>query len=386
MIKVRIEGLFYYLGVGALLASGAVPVFRYGSSIAILLQLFIALLCFLYFRRNFLHNISVRYLALFVLLVVVNALFHFPFVDNKLFGSVVEIFAAFFIITQLDFVKFKKAWLQLVFLVAGFSIIMYLLVLSNFVSVSTIFTRDGQPYLMAYGNVYGWNVLTGRLSGIYHEPGAFQIYLNFTILLFSQEIRSLSLSRSEYFKLGIVCIALFLTQSTMGYVVFGVLVVFLLSRSRLTQKYKALTVPLLVVFIVLFGALLSRSETVVSKFEAIDDPRASIVVRASDNFAMLKMIKEAPLIGHGVGSYSFEAMSTEYGNVTSSNGWLAFSAGFGLPWFLLFVFGSYAAIRRMKLGVPTIFALLILLLLHANENYTHFASAYVFIFHFNKYQ
>lgn len=384
MGRLSLDNLMYYLSVLAILMSGMVSIFRYGSYIAILIQLTIAIICFCYFRKNIFNNSSLYYLISFLILAIVNFCFHFPFENNMLIGSIVEIIAAFLIISQLEFLKFKKVWLNLITLIALYSIIIYLLVFLDLIGVQSIITKDNKQFIMSYGTVFGWIVKSVRLSGFYHEPGAFQIYLNFTLLFYIQDMYSFSLNKNQFFKLFIVVIALLLTQSTMGYIVFALIIGIVFLKSKFAQSKRIITIPIVIFVLAIFFFKIASSDVVMNKFSG-DQTSVSLMTRSSDNFAMLQMIKESPLVGYGVGSEAYMKRSVNYGNATSSNGWLSFSAGFGLPWFLLFLIGTYKAVSRMDLGIPVLLSLFIILLLHANENYTHFVSAYVFILMFHKY-
>ena len=61
------------------------------------------------------------------------------------------------------------------------------------------------------------------------------------------------------------------------------------------------------------------------------------------------------------------------------------SAQLGLIWLIIYLSFVYIGIQRMKLGVPTIYVLLIFMLIECNETYIEAPISYFFIIHFLNY-
>ena len=243
---------------------------------------------------------------------------------------------------------------------------------------------------------YGDNVATGyflfhaiewnnhpllRNASIYNEPGCFQYFLNYILLLHIEDLLQHRLKTNAIVKLVIVVIALLTCASTTGYFVLIAIITYILLNMKIKNKlvYFFFICP---IAIFTFWNLYN-SDSIKGKFET-DNENTSFVMRAADAYAMIQMISDHPIIGNGgVSTSTYIKRVQGYGALTPdsapTNGILVGVASMGFFWLFIFFFYSLKAIKKMFFYVPHWLVLILILLIHSNEHYIFFPITYVFL-------
>lgn len=142
-------------------------------------------------------------------------------------------------------------------------------------------------------------MLFNRIAGIFTEPGAYQFCLNFALVLFLEDIKTLHLKKNEIYKIGTIIFTIILCGSTIGYLVLITIIIYTISRLKI--KYKAISLPLiaLIAFWGIKGLVLS--DNISGKFSQ-EGEGSSLMMRQADNIALLQMISDSPILGNGIKS------------------------------------------------------------------------------------
>lgn len=224
-----------------------------------------------------------------------------------------------------------------------------------------------------------------RTGGIFWEPGVFQMYLNIAILL---ELFVLGLNKR---RLAILIIALFLTFSTTGYIVFAWILAtyFMFYRNEnMSANKTAWKFVIMFVLVVAAYLFLSYSSIAGNVFGKLTDKTdGSTFVRQASVFINLEIARDNPLTGIGMEIMEDEferrsyASTLVYGWTRQNTNTLLYQyAAHGIPFGLLFTIGTYLfghLISKRKVIVISVFVMFVLL--YIGENLTVSMFPYVFI-------
>lgn len=222
-----------------------------------------------------------------------------------------------------------------------------------------------------------------RLSGIYWEPGVYQMILN-TALLFNMDVLQTTLFKDKRFtiKTFVILVALFFTFSTTGYIILYLLFVSYMMKKIPKKKLILMVVPTLAVMLAVLIYLL-HSGVVSDKF---DENNASFLIRFSDMEGMLDMIINNPLLGCGINSDKYRIESAARGLIANSNGLLYITTQLGCVFtFFLFCMLLKEAKRRKMFVSPLIY-ILVFILLNCGEPLTYSPIILLYILPFNNYK
>lgn len=293
-------------------------------------------------------DISTSDLNFIILITIV--VFASGFVNNNIRPGyvfmILTIFAGILSARTFSLDNFMKAYVYVVTLIAGYSIIVYLfflidpsLIITNFPIIVNI--RD---YIFA--NVYlcciplNMNSETLRLFGPFSEPGIFQIYINFAILF-----HLLLNRRPSNVVLIILSMALVLTFSTTGYIAFFFCILLYIRQTGSNGMSVKGLVAIFFIVIALF-LLYTKTDILSSKgmvFDKLDDTtRTTTAARLGSIWGNLNIFFSNPLFGIGITNMPFEFQRfciAEYGVDTQSNtnSILIPFAMFGITYGFLFV-------------------------------------------------
>ena len=227
-----------------------------------------------------------------------------------------------------------------------------------------------------------------RFSSVYWEPGQAQIVIMFVLLLFTDDIKE-NLLRFKYIlsKYGILILALILTQSSAGYLVFMLYFSCVLLFNNTFKKKKYLR-PVFGILAIVFAFLMFNSSVVQDKFDQRNEKSedTSYAIRMRDNLVCYEIVSENPFFGCGLGSRDLEFQLSKRGSLTSSNGWLLTGAQVGFPYLLFIFFCMFKRIKQMNLEIPTLLLLLTLVLSQCNEAFTYFPYIWIYVFKFKTYK
>ena len=327
---------------------------------------------------------SLIYVVCLSLLYTATSIFNNSY-DNEFRRYILYAIIAFVLIGSFTLNEFKKIYLNAVTIVSIISI--FIFVLSQVVSLPLQYIiSDTLKLGHFYYHTIEWNNYPiGRNASFFSEPGCFQYCLNYTLLLFVEDIIVKKLNRRETIKLGIVIIALLTCASTTGYIVLMVLITFIFFKIRSKHKFRmvVLGLPFLLASLWWFY----NSDSIKGKFEEQNNETASFVMRRADALAMIQMIN--PIIGNGgVDTKVYKRRVLNYGALTAdhgaSNGVLVGMATMGVGWLFLYMFFCHRACKKMYKFVNPWLIVLLILLIHTNEFYIFCPIVYVFLFPYHQ--
>lgn len=376
--------LFSYIAVFLMIAitRGSIP-YTYHSKAWLLLFVFSTFIVRcngLRLKRHasFLYLISIS--SLMVLTSLYNSSFDTDFILFIFYGIL-----SYIIIGSLTLNEFKHYFLNIVVFISILSLTIF--TLSFFVSLPLKYMENEYVkigYFMFQAIEWN-NEPLGRNTGIFTEPGCFQYCLNYTLLLFLEDIINKKVNRITKIKLSIVVVALITCASTSGFIVLMCLIAYLIfSRyKRSLLKMIFIGVPIALIAI---GAIYS-SEMVGEKLDE-DNKNRSVIMRTADALAMSEMILDHPFVGNGgVGTKKYKnrvlgygAMSADHG---ATNGVLVAMAVLGVVWLPLYCYFCGKACKCMFPTVPSWLFVILTLLIHSNEYFIFSPIVYIFIFSYN---
>lgn len=204
-------------------------------------------------------------------------------------------------------------------------------------------------YLTPYYTV-GWEIspLLHRNAGIFSEPGAHQICLNYALLYLMSDSKQLNLSKGRYyFSIISLVVAIFTTMSTSGYLCLGVVIISsmvaktekeLSDDLRLKQKKNLFKLFAVFALVALYF--------VESNFHIIEykmSGAGSYATRMNETTVGYDLALKRPLIGHGM--FNASNVLRGYEIQYMSNGLASFLIGTGLV-----VGGIFLLTYFLKLG------------------------------------
>lgn len=345
--------------------------------------LFIAFSGVLYFVKRayrYTNNASV-YIAIFCIMILINRFVFYTDVSNLAWlETIILAIGSYFYFAAFDYNRFRRAFLNVMCVITLLNIIIFLLDQYGMAPIQNVYINE-VSWRMVGPFVTGRSEAWGRMAGLWHEPGAFQIYLNSVLLIYAPLCAQNMLSTKEWLKIFIVVLGVILTFSTMGYIVLA-MIGFTVALSMLKNAswfYKIVAIAVLpMIFYVV-----SHSEVVMDKLQQSRDSEVetSLGVRERDNVASLRMAIEHPLTGFGINSIEYKTRSLAWDNESASNGLLRMSAMLGIWWLFMYFLYLYKAVRRLKLH-PLLLALIIVILMQSNEAYVQYPISYMFIVQF----
>lgn len=296
--------------------------------------------------------------------------------ENQFYTIGLMLIGTYWFFTNITFSRFKVLYLNICTCLASISIVVFVLAHLGLAPISSINTS-----LFSFFHCVGWDNISERLFGIYWEPGVYQIVLNISLFIYFKELTNFSLNKKQRIKFIIIIFTLLLTRSTAGYLNLAILVGLIIFRSKKIRSniFILITTCILAIFAIFY---LYTSPVVQKKFEQKGKEGTSYEVRLADNIGMLIMTSERPIIGYGLSSKDYDRRADELGNLTSSNGILAMSAMFGLPFLLIYLYFMIKGIRRIIKGFVSYLCLPLIILFHCTEVYFYFPIALIFILHF----
>ena len=293
---------------------------------------------------------------------------------------------SFVIICRYPFYVFKKIYLNVLTVLSIISLIVFWgIELELF--TPQIVNRPGAEgqYMEFFFHCVGWNFLFHRNAGLFHEPGAYQYFLNFALIFFIPEIKEGILKRKEKWQMLVIVITLLTTLSTMAYIAFLGIISLIIFFSKYVRVHRSLG-PIVVLLLLGLFVIAINSPIIAQKIGENDvgEEHISKVTRARDLITQSEMTLEQPIWGYGIATKNFA--NRNYGNTGGCIGLVNNSASLGLLWLLIFLCFAYRGIKRMQLGVPTILVLFIFILIECNENFVDLPITYLFILNFLNYQ
>lgn len=290
-----------------------------------------------------------RFLFFSVVFLISNALINPSFSFSSLVYQILLIFSTYLLLIRFrgkSYLLQKEFFTALTFFAfhAFLGYVIYLIMPEVYnikVGLSKSFA-----YLFYVSNVgHGSFMGFGRNTGLFWEPGVLQLAMNLFLFYCIKFKKSIN-----YILIGVVLVVS--SFSTTGFLILLINLTYFLYIQYRSRRIKLLHVSLVLVILTLFIPILNQNTK--AKF---DDENTSGLVRYRDFQIGLDLIKEKPLVGHGVfdekylGSKSYvrrienNTFSKTYldtsGDMSGgyTNGLLGLIAWYGIPVsFLLYLF------------------------------------------------
>ena len=319
--------------------------------------------------------------------------FHSSPTDNALFSIIFFAFGAAFLNSVIGWNVFRNRLLHCANVILGISLVVHFLHSFGIIGASPYHFKTGEDYVMSllifhteWGEISTPIGRIYRFSSVFWEAGQAQIVVFFILMLFTDDLKK-HLFNLIYIlkKYGILIVAILLTGSTTGYLVFMIYGIWLILFSSASKKTKIL-LPFFLLVATAFAFLIFTSSVVQEKISQSSSYSEvnSFTIRMADNLACLRAAKENPIVGLGYNTPILFTTLSKYGSLTSSNGILRAMSAFGILVisFILYIMGK--RIRQMNFGIPSILLLSCLILAQCNEYFMFFPYLFIYLFKFRK--
>lgn len=271
-------------------------------------------------------------------------------------------------------------------IICFFSVISIICIfISNFIPQYSSFFYESNEYahnnylispFYMWGNTEVWT----RNSGPFWEPGAFQGFINIAILFILTSNINI---RNMNIKLIILVITLLTTQSTTGYILFVLNIIFF--GGEILRKLKRNNLLLKIFMVVIFTlgiTVIFTSNNIEEKFTSKENPSATI--RANDVINSIKLISERPLRGIGYGEFKGK-QEKSIGVKNNSNGLLLMIYMDGILFSILYIYFLFRGIKEKFIETKNIKILLLVMnfvILYFTEGLVWLPFFIVFLFKF----
>lgn len=307
-------------------------------------------------------------------------------VNPKYFYTCFMYLLAFLVSCCLSTQDFKKVFVDIISLLAVFSLIAF--------AISYVFPRAVYrlPRIInesnyGYGNMlfavipYKRAYVTMRSYGIFREPGVYQCFLNMNLMFLLEEEKPL-----KSWRFYITLLALLFTFSTAGYITCVVVLLIGVLSKKITLNAKMLIPMLLAIggIIFLFQKGIIKYDTAI--FKKLFTKNASVNSRFGSIWVDLYMIKNKPIFGNGYlfVETNFAIIASEvfgYPTASNTNTVMKMFAVQGIVPPILLVCGIFKYCRNNYLRKYWMLNALVFLLLLSNEDFLFNTTFYVIMFY-----
>ena len=325
-------------------------------------------------------------LMISLLLIFISNIFNSEPIKQYIIPTTYYVVAIAFV-AYMPFHKWKEAYVGVMSVIAGASLILYGIEMINPALLSVLPITKNALGVTAYNAFLALSARDGRNMGLFWEPGAYQTYLNIAILL---ELFQMSTQRRKKWRLVVLLGALVTTFSTGGYLtLLFVIVTFLcecIANKRVKRPVGVVLVSLIMcavaayyiitiynpqLYYTLFGKLESFSQT--------GDLDTSVGTRYVSVITPIALWLTNPLFGKGyigLTGYFENIYGHTMATCTPTNWFGMYGLGFGVI-MLAGMYGFTKAFSTKK--VTRFFALAALLVAMSSENYVNNPSLVILI-------
>lgn len=233
---------------------------------------------------------------------------------------------------------------------------------------------------ISWYHTWGWTYIFNRNAGPFWEPGAFQGYL-FVAILFLLRRNDFVKHYGDFVLLGITVLT---TMSTTGYILLGIVGVYILCRhAKRSMKFSRvkwlalLRIAVLFVAVVIGVLYLLKSSTVADKFTLSNE---SFAIRMLHLTQSLSMVMERPTVGFGIMSQELLNLWSIFGEPTNSAGLFAILQYFGLVMGSVYILVNLAATIKVFRPLNPVFLCVFFVILHLTESLLTFPVYFCFVF------
>lgn len=297
-------------------------------------------------KRNFAGYLAI---TLFFLLTSIINLKN-GFYVNDLIIWCVNVFFIVVIQSHMTFESFKQKFVRIMVVEAAVSLICFLWadILGNSLPLMVAGRNAANGYYMTPYFTLGWyNIpVFHRNAGMYNEPGAHQIFLNFALLFLLSDNDHLGLTKKKYtLSLLILIIAVLTTQSTTGYMCLLVVLMAVIMKKTEGRKNTKLKIAVIVAIAVL-ALVESLTGVVETKLSGISTGHGSGLTRFNDTYYGYFIALSKPFLGHGVFMANQKDILNAYGIINISNGMASFAIRAGVVITVIFLIMIYNGMKK----------------------------------------
>lgn len=375
----------YFIVFWMIYASGIIT-FQYNNFMFLMVGTIIATACVWFGNINV--ALKSKSVILLFLLLEYIALSHLiiSVVDGHIyFGSLKMLLMFLFVFLcclKFSMKKFFRIFSNIIVFVAAISIVLYWF--NSAIVSSGIFPILKTDEFTTYVNLYVYCINTAimhRNCGVFWEPGAFQIYLNLSLLYVLHD----ETVRKRKIKIAVLVIAILTTISTTGYICLALILAAYFLKSNMKSKFKMLFFALAVLLAIGGGILPIVMESFAYKFGLSTGEMSQNVTSRVNPFLLdLRLILNNPLGLFGVDYYAERLM--EYSNiyslpyVSSSCTVTMVAVVYGLIPGLLLLYGILSINRKFFDKKVRWFLIILLLIMFTTESFLVFPFYYFLSF------
>ena len=326
---------------------------------------------------------SLKIILISALLIWFNFFIHYTAAPNlnTYISYTIRLLGAMFFVECFNLEHFEKIFIKLITVVSLIGLIIFVLDQQNL--LSSFYSNTG-----IYPTVFGFNVLKRgemRNSAIFWEPGAYQIFLNLSIL-FLLDIWNFDLKsiwKNKKITIIILIVSLLTSRSTTGYLLFAFILVYVYRRITQREKGKSKLITFIfgAVILLLAGAAILQSSTVIDKLSG--RLTESLSVRTNDFIYSLKIIKSHLFIGTGLDSELMFSEFNRYRIYNNSSGLLNVMIGFGIIVGVIYVIQMAKNIIK-QMGKMKWVVLILIIATGFTETFFYYPIYMIFLFEFSK--
>lgn len=364
-IKIYTEYLIVFLMIAT---SGSAYFFAVNGKYTIIMLLTICILYNIFYNKMLKKNIIIL-ISLFILLFTHYIIHINDSIRNIDFIIILlNISIMFCVANVLTFSKYKKNYVNIMYIFSVLSIIIFALSFIIPIDYFPLLSKEGilvySPYHMFYWQSDVWIGQIGRNSGIFTEPGLYAGNLVIAIIFCINIYKNNEKKYKRY--LFILIITLITTKSTIGYICLILLLPYvfkLFINSIEIYKSKNITYFILtcsVIIILMICVLIINSPTVIDKFNISN---ASFNDRSKDLIKGIEILMINPIKGLGYYSELTNTIEYEYGIGQNTLGLLYFTYMLGIPIVLYLLTLIFKSIYNENRNI-NFFILIIVILLN----------------------
>lgn len=284
----------------------------------------------------------------FVLTSIINYKNGFYF--NDIIIWTVNVFFVVSMQSQMTFESFKKKYTRIMLCEAILSLICFIWVaiLGKTLPLITNGTNAANSYIITPYYTIGWaNIpVFHRNAGLFVEPGAHQIFLNFALLFLLSDDEFARTNKTLYrFSLVVFVVTILTTQSTTGYLCLGLIFIATILKTNRHEKHLKSKIIIVVAVVVLL-VVENQLGIVSDKFAGMYTGQSSAATRYNDTFYGYYLALQSPIWGHGMYMENIRDILAQYRIVNISNGMASFSIRAGIIFTLFFVIMTWIGMKK----------------------------------------
>lgn len=285
-------------------------------------------------------------MVILLLLMIASTTWNLSSLDNSYIngalGFLLALITGMLFVTQFSKKKFFVYYSNIMFIISIISLLCFFVLifipeLIQSLGVTEYRVEWSSSIIYSPFYTWGWWEFWTRNASMWTEPGFFQMFIVFAILMIVSHSKNI---KRPNLKLFILVITLLTTQSTIGYLILMIIIFTYkdyfkntVSNFRNREDSKLMMLIISITIIAIFVSILS-SGIIQDK---IFTENGSMMLRTNDFFKSIQIINENPLFGIGFGE-KMENIVASYGIGNNSNGLFTMTYIWGVPFMLFYMY------------------------------------------------